>query len=216
MAFSKRLKKIASLVDSGANVIDIGCDHGLLDIYLTLKNNNKCIASDINEKSINSAKENIKKYNVNVDLVVSDGFNNINVNENSTCIIAGMGTHTIIDILKNDKTKSIDTFIIQTNNDYELLRKTLIKMNYHIDDEIVIYDKKIWYIIIKFKKGKKYYSKKHLQLGPILLTKTDTDTINFYKKTYNENIKLLNYIPKKYFIKRFKIKSINKIIKQKI
>ena len=35
MTFSKRIKKIASLVDSGAHVIDIGCDHGLLDIFLS-------------------------------------------------------------------------------------------------------------------------------------------------------------------------------------
>ena len=37
MNLSKRLKAIADLVD-GKNVIDVGCDHGYLDIYLT-KNN---------------------------------------------------------------------------------------------------------------------------------------------------------------------------------
>ena len=57
MQIRNRLKAIASLVDKGANVIDVGCDHALLDIYLTLYNENNCIASDINENAYNIAKE---------------------------------------------------------------------------------------------------------------------------------------------------------------
>ena len=34
---SKRLETIASLVPINSKVIDIGCDHGLLDIYLYQK-----------------------------------------------------------------------------------------------------------------------------------------------------------------------------------
>ena len=32
---SIRLQKIADMIAEGSNVIDIGCDHGFLDIYLT-------------------------------------------------------------------------------------------------------------------------------------------------------------------------------------
>ena len=35
MKLSKRLEVIANLVDT-KRVIDVGCDHGYLDIYLTL------------------------------------------------------------------------------------------------------------------------------------------------------------------------------------
>ena len=59
---SKRLEAISSLVPVNSNVIDIGCDHGLLSIYLFQKKvANKVIASDINENALNNAKENIKK-----------------------------------------------------------------------------------------------------------------------------------------------------------
>ena len=34
---SKRLEEISSLVPLKARVVDIGCDHGLLDIYLYQK-----------------------------------------------------------------------------------------------------------------------------------------------------------------------------------
>ena len=62
MNLSKRLEAVATLVDIDSRVIDVGCDHAYLDIYLTLNNGNSCIASDINEKALNNAKENIKKY----------------------------------------------------------------------------------------------------------------------------------------------------------
>jgi tRNA (adenine22-N1)-methyltransferase len=62
MNLSKRLEAVATLVDIGANVIDVGCDHAYLDIYLTLNNDNKCIATDINENALAMAKTNIKKY----------------------------------------------------------------------------------------------------------------------------------------------------------
>lgn len=49
---SKRLEMVASFIDENdKSVIDIGCDHGLLSIYLAEKFNNlKIIASDVNNK----------------------------------------------------------------------------------------------------------------------------------------------------------------------
>ena len=53
---SKRLEAISSLIPKKSNIIDIGCDHGLLDIYLYQnKIVTKVIASDINENAINNA-----------------------------------------------------------------------------------------------------------------------------------------------------------------
>ena len=46
---SKRLETISSLVPINSSIIDIGCDHALLDIYLIEKKiAKKAIASDIN------------------------------------------------------------------------------------------------------------------------------------------------------------------------
>ena len=57
---SKRLELIASFIPDNSKVIDIGCDHGLLDIYLYQnKKNISIIASDINEQALNNAKKNI-------------------------------------------------------------------------------------------------------------------------------------------------------------
>lgn len=211
---SKRIKKIASLVDKKVNVIDIGCDHGLTDIYLTLYNKNKCVAADINKKALNNAINNFKKRNLNIETKLSNGFDNLEIKENTTCIITGMGTSTIIEILNNKKSNLIDTFIIQTNNDYYTLRKYMIKKGYYIFDEIAFIDKKIPYVIIKFKKGKKKYNNFSLQLGPIILNKKDDDTLLYLKLLLVEKENILSKIPNKYIIKKIKLKKYIKKIKE--
>lgn len=214
MAFSKRIKYLASLVEKDVNVIDIGCDHGLLDIYLTLYNNNQCIAADINEKAIQNAKDNIKKYNLNIPTVISNGLENITILENVTCVIAGMGTNTMIDILNVRKANDIDTYILQTNNDYYHLRKFMVNKGYYIIDELTFIDKKIRYIVIKFKKGNKKYTDIELKLGPVLMKKNNDDVSRYFQELYEENIKILKELPKKYIFKILKIKKMNKIIKK--
>ena len=45
---SKRLLAIARMVDKSSSIIDVGCDHALLDIYLSQNKQIKnVIASDI-------------------------------------------------------------------------------------------------------------------------------------------------------------------------
>ena len=211
ISVSKRLAAIASLVPLNSRVIDVGCDHALLDIYLEKEKDIKCIASDINENVIKIAKKNKEKYHSNITIIQSDGLDKINIENQSTCIIAGMGTNTIIKILNNQKINNINNFIIQTNNDYKLLRETMMKKNYHIVDEIVFLDKNIWYIIIKFKKGFHKYSNIELELGPILIKKKDKVYFTYLLNSYS---KILNSIPKKYILKRLHIKYLISYIKK--
>ena len=49
---SKRLEKIAQLIDENDNVLDIGCDHALLDIYLSKKNRKIYYVYDIREGAL--------------------------------------------------------------------------------------------------------------------------------------------------------------------
>ena len=213
---SKRLEAISSLVPNNSNVIDIGCDHALLDIYLyQQKISKKVIASDINENALNGAKENIKKYNLEsvIETRLGNGLDTLEEKDNiNTIVISGMGANTIVGILKNNynKLKKVDTIIIQSNTKLYFLRKEITKLNYKISDELMIEDNKI-YTIIKFIKGKKRYNKKELYLGPILIKKnTDTFRMNNQLETERLNI-LLNMIPKHKIFERFKIKKQLKI-----
>ena len=100
---NNKLLKIATLINIDDKVVDIGCDHGYLSIYLA-KNKicNKIIASDINENALNNAIGNIEKERLNnkIKVIISDGLQNID-KDIDTAVIAGMGTNTILNIIKN-------------------------------------------------------------------------------------------------------------------
>jgi len=210
---SKRLEAISSLIPNNSKVIDIGCDHGLLDIYIYLKRiSTKVIASDINQNALNNAKENIKKNNLEgiIETRLGNGLDTLKSEDDiDTIIISGMGSLTAVEILKNNSNKlnNIETIIIQSNTKIEFLRKEVIKLNYYIEDEILIEDKKKIYTIIKFSKGKKKYTKKELYFGPILLEK---NTILFQSNNKSEKNKLeivLKQLPKNKIIDRYKLKN---------
>ena len=205
MNLSKRLEAVATLVDIDSRVIDVGCDHAYLDIYLTLNNGNSCIACDINEKALNNAKENIKKYKLSrkIKTKLTDGLTDIDVLDTDNIVISGMGTHTILGILHTNKLSN--TLIISSNNDIELLRREVVKLGYYIDSEIFIFDRKKPYIIIKFIKGNKKYSKYDYIFGPILKNNVE------YKKYLNKKyLTILELIPKRKFVLRLKDKSLLK------
>ena len=200
MKISKRLKTIASLVPDNTYVVDVGCDHGLLDIYLSL-NNHYCIASDISKKCIEKVKENIKKYQVQdkVIPICTDGITNIEIPDNTCLILSGLGTKTIIDIINKCPLDNINSIIIQSNNELDILRFKMMK-NFHLEDEISIYDKNIFYVVMKWKKGSITYNDKELYLGSILPIKKESK--KYYQFLLEKNQNILNKIPSNHLEKK--------------
>lgn len=208
MKLSKRLNTIISLIDKDTTVIDVGCDHALIDIYLTLNNRNKCIACDINKNVIELANKNIKKYNLEdqIELVLTDGLDKIDIPKNNTILICGMGTSTILGIL-NDVNK-IDNLIIQSNNNHYLLRKKIIRLGFYIDKEIIVKDKNIYYDIIKFKKGYKKYKYFEYLYG---INLNDREYIEYL---INKNNAVYNALPNKKIIEKIKLRVSNIYLKK--
>lgn len=207
---SKRLESIANLVPENTKIVDIGCDHGLLDIYLVqTKKIKSLIATDNKETALNNAKKNIKKYKLQskIETRLGSGLDIINKDEIDTIIMSGLGTHTITGILINNKNKltNVDTIIIQSNNYINFLRKKITSIGYYIENEKLVKDSGLIYTIIVFKKGKKHYSKKELYFGPVLI-KENSKLFQEKKKqdliTLNKIYKL---IPKNHFHHKFKI-----------
>ena len=117
-----------------------------------------------------------------------------------------MGTFTILDILNTNNLP--DTLIISSNNNIKLLRKKVIEQGYIIDSEIFLIDKGKPYIIIKFIKGNKKYSKKDIILGPIL-----KNNPNYKKYLINKNKKILNSISNRKFLLNLKYRFIIFVLK---
>lgn len=204
MHLSSRLRTIASMIPENITVVDIGCDHALLDIYLTQKNTNRCIATDVNSNVLAIAKKNIETYSLKqeITLIQSDGFQQVEVVEPSIAVIAGMGTSTILSILKNPKAYQFQFVLIQTNNEWEYLRKKVSKMGFHIVEEKNILDKNKYYVLMKWAKGRKHYTKKQCFLGPILMHQSNQDYYQHLLKIYQRNYQK---VPKHYFKKRYDI-----------
>ena len=209
---SKRLKEISNYIPDDIKMVDIGCDHALLDIYLyNNRKNIKIIASDVNENALEQAKTNIKKYNLEsvIKTRISDGLDNINKDEIDTIVISGMGAHTIVGILhKNlNKLKNVKNIIVQSNNHIDFLRKKIVELNYYIEDETLVKDNNIIYTIISFKKGRKRYNKKELFFGPCLLKENS----KLFQEQNKENLKILNklleVIPENHRLHRISIKN---------
>ena len=185
MDISKRLEMVASFVNEDAFLMDVGCDHALLDIYLY--NNRKkinIIASDVNELPLEMALNNLKKYNLEkkIKLIRQNGIENIDRNID-TIVLSGMGTSTILDILfKNPlKLKNVSNIIISSNNDYFILRKTMVNNGFYIKDERIVFENGKYYPIILFNKGFKDYNDFMLKYGPILLSNKDVVFIDYIK-----------------------------------
>lgn len=208
MNLSKRLQAVATLVDIKSRVIDVGCDHAYLDIYLTLNNENKCIATDINKNALDTAKKNIKKYNLEekIETKLTNGLTGIRVRKTDNIVISGMGTFTILDILKTNKLSN--TLIISSNNNIDILRSEVINLGYYIDSEIFLIDKGKPYIIIKFIKGEKQYNKIDIMLGPIL-----KKNIEYRKYIINKNKNILAKISRKKIFLRLKYRFIILVLK---
>ena len=188
---SRRLETIASLVET-KSIIDVGCDHGYLDIYLT-KKGIKCLATDVNKSCLDKAIKNFKCENLDIETKLTDGLQNIDIKNTDTIIISGMGTDTIKKILSVDIKNDL---IISSNNHLEDLRRYIVSIGYYISDEVFVLENNKPYVIIKFKYGKVKYNDFEYIIGPVI---DDNKYFNYLTSKYND---LLNRIPLKYIEKR--------------
>ena len=190
MKLSKRLQAAADFVDSKDKTLDIGCDHGYLDIYLALNKKNKLIiASDISNEVIKTTNSNLKKYNVEkqIKTYCTDGVLNITENYN-TIIVTGLGSHTILNILK--QAKRVNKLIISSNNNWDLVRKDVINLGYNLVEEKLIYEKGKIYSVMLFVKGYKKLSKKEIRVG-----KYSFKNKEMYKLLYDNYESIYKKIP---------------------
>lgn len=199
---SRRLKSVAGLVCPNDKVIDVGCDHALLDIYLIKqKVLTQIVVSDVNKQALASGVKNITKHKLLKKIITRLGYGLEVADETlDTAIISGMGTNTIIRILSHANLKYFNKLIIQSNNDYYLLRKFVCLKGFYIAHESVIYEKGHYYINIVFRRGHKKYTNKELRYGPILMA-ANQDYFNFLLKKQKA---ILNNIPFYHVFLRFK------------
>ena len=181
-----RIEALYSFINEDDKVVDVGCDQAKLGLMLA-KRGQKSIASDRSENVIDRARHDLGR-NKYIDLRVSDGLDNIYEGEADTLVLAGMGTHTMLEIL-NKTSLRFKKIITISNNYHNILREKMNDLNYKVDSELIVEDADKFYNLIVFVPGNSEYTERELLLG---LNHVDEEMykkyINFLKEKYN-NIK---------------------------
>jgi len=211
---NNRLLKISDFISSLDKVIDIGCDHGLLGIYLVLnKNVSKMVSSDLNELPLNKAKDNVLKYNLDskIELRLGNGLECVS-DDLDTVIISGMGGLTINEILKDiGKYPNVKKLVISPNTDFAETRKVITKLGFNLINEQIVYENKKYYLVSCYEKGKG--KRINYMFGKL---SNDENTRNYYNYLIKQNKIIINKLSTRYLFKKTKLLFINKLILYKL
>lgn len=172
---SKRLLAVASFVESGAFVADIGSDHAYLPTYLIKKGiAQKAIAGEVAEGPYQSATKNVVRQGVmdRVSVRLANGLFAIEESDEvDTVTIAGMGGSLIVTILDSGKSrlKGVRRIIAQPNLHAKSIREWAVANSWEIvNEEILKEDGKIYEILV-LEKGEMKYDELEILVGPFLL-----------------------------------------------
>ena len=143
MKLSKRIYKIAEMVQRGETAADIGTDHGYVPMLL-IKNSisSRVIMSDISEASLSKARETFRLCELHADesdFRTGDGLDTIRASEVDDIIIAGLGGYTIADVLDSDilKSRSFKKLILQPRKHSGALRHYLYTHGWDITYDVL-------------------------------------------------------------------------------
>lgn len=149
---SERLKCVASLVNKGARVADIGTDHAYLPIYLVQNGiSNKVYACDVRKEPLRRAKLHIDEYGLSdkITTQLCDGLKGINKGDVDTVTICGMGGKLMKNILKAgiDKLGDNTQLVLSAQSELRDFRKYLLEAGIYIKSEHMLLEDGKYYFI---------------------------------------------------------------------
>lgn len=172
---SKRLKMLADMVTKGNRVVDIGCDHAYLSIYLVEQGVSPCaLAMDVRKGPLSAAEEHIQLCGVSdrIKTRLSDGLQEYLPGEADTCICAGMGGPLMEKILTDSAAKvaSLKELILQPQSEIREFRVFLRKNGFLLLEERSMFEDGKFYFAMKVVPGS----------GERLGEKSDQDLFDAY------------------------------------
>ncbi len=183
---SERLLKIASFINKGERVADIGTDHAYLPIYLRQSGISPFVlACDIKEKPLSVAKKNVLLSETDgIDFILCDGLSGVSLSEVDTIVIAGMGGELISNILDfSDIRGSGKHLILQPMNSPEILREFLCKNGFtFLNEEAIIDTDRVYTIIDVVASAEKADRDEAFYFTGLLDAKKETDRLYLEKQ----------------------------------
>lgn len=154
VVLSERLRSLAKMVTPGNRVVDVGCDHGFVSIYLVQKGiSPRVLAMDVRTGPLSRAQEHVAEYGLSdyIETRLSDGLMEYQPGEADTLICAGMGGKLMQKILERqeEKSKSFQELILQPQSELSEFRKFLREHGYKIIYENILCEEGKYYFLMK-------------------------------------------------------------------
>ena len=158
MALSGRLRMLADMVTPGSRLVDVGCDHGFLSIYLVQEG--ACptaLAMDVREGPLAAAKRHVEAYGLGeyITLRLSDGLGAYRAGEAEALVCAGIGGRLMERILREgmDLAWGMREVILQPQSEIPQFRAFLREAGFGIVQEDAIREDGKYYFAMKARPG---------------------------------------------------------------
>lgn len=154
MKLTERLFQVAQFCKGSHTVIDVGCDHAKLPIYLIEHNwAQQAIATDIRKGPVDTARRNIQHAGLGdkIRAHLCNGLSDFTAADGDCVSIAGMGGDEIISILSQAAwLQSADhVLVLQPQTQEHKVRKYLRETGFSITEEQVAIEGRRVYIVLK-------------------------------------------------------------------
>ncbi len=131
---------------------DIGSDHAFFAIEAIKRGIcKKAIAADINKLPLEKGRENSLMQGVEIEFVLSDGFDGLENHPLTCAAVCGMGGELIAKMLIRSNIAKKCSLILQPMSAQEELRKALWENGFEINKEIFVYESKKPYTVMQVK-----------------------------------------------------------------
>ncbi|MBQ8599488.1 MAG: SAM-dependent methyltransferase [Oscillospiraceae bacterium] len=149
----ERLKLAASFVRPGAVFADVGCDHGRLSVYLMQQQGAKRgFACDIRPQPLEKARQLIARKGLSEQItpVLTDGLVGMEGRGITDVIVAGIGGEVLAHVVEEApflKDPAV-RIILQPQSKEHILRKTLCRLGYRIEEEHCVHSGRFLYTVM--------------------------------------------------------------------
>ena len=155
---------LADMVTIGNRLVDVGCDHGFLSIWLVSGGVcPKALAMDVRQGPLASARAHIEAFGLEnyIETRMSDGLEKYNAGEADTLVCAGMGGRLTERILRAgmEKAAQMKEMILQPQSELSDVRRFLRENGFAIIQEDAVLEVGKYYFAMKAVpawKGEKY------------------------------------------------------------
>ena len=154
MRLSERLETVASFVDKGSIVADVGTDHGYIPVCLVERGIcPAAIGMDVRPGPLSRARVHIEERGLGdrIQTRLGDGLEPLAPGEADTAVIAGMGGELIIRILENGRRLwgDVRTWILSPQSEIQKVRLFLWENGFRAVDEAMVLDEGKYYTVMK-------------------------------------------------------------------